>query len=103
MSTQTSPAENFGLGSFFGGLAQTLNDAARYRLIDREIAIQERDTAEAAAEAAWRAQQISQPAARETFAGSPLRDTLAAMAPWQWAGLAVAAALTWGLVTGKFR
>lgn len=35
-------------------------------------------------------------------AGDQLRDVVANLAPWQWAGLAVAAGLAYGLATKRF-
>lgn len=95
MATNTSPAQGYGVGSFFGDIAKTLNDAARYRLIDREVMQTQQnlpDTTDV------RTGQTSSAAVYTTGIGDVFRN----LEWWQWGGLAVAAGLTWGLATGKF-
>lgn len=92
MATATSPAEGAGFGTFFGNLAQTLNDAARYRLIDQERIEDQRNIPD---RVDVRTQQTA------TGSGG-IGNAFSNLGPMQWAGLAVATGLTFALVTGKF-
>ncbi len=94
MGTVTSPGGPSPGGSFLDKVGDLLIDVGRARLIDVERPSDDNNIPDQVDVRTGQAPAVAAPSTPGVPGG---------LAPWQWAGLAVAAGLTFALLTGRFR